>query len=73
MSLAADTAKLASNQTMAITLFWFIGVLEKSSDRIAPSVALKMINEKLSAFERVRIDTINAERIQIENQQQEEA
>jgi len=63
VSLAADTAKSASNWNLALTLNWFIGVLEKSSERVAPIVALDMIHEHLSSLERGRIQLINEERI----------
>ncbi len=66
MSLAADTARGASNMNLALTLNWFIGVLEKSSERVAPQVALEMINEHLASLERRRSQLINEERIALE-------
>lgn len=58
MSLASDTARTASNQTMALTLYWFIGQLEESKAKcrygISIDTALGMITDKLAAFEETR-------------------
>ena len=55
VSLASETARTASTYNMALTLYWLIGVLEESHERIAPEIALEMIHGQLASLERLRI------------------
>jgi hypothetical protein len=72
VSLASDTARVASNQTMALTLYWFIGQCEESAAKgrqgMSLATILEMINEKLAAFERVRTLACNDERARKERE-----
>ncbi len=66
MSLAADTAKTASNMNKALTLDYFIYSLEKSSPTVNSKTLLEMIHDHLSDLERVRLQFANDERLKTE-------
>jgi hypothetical protein len=70
MSLAAQTAKTASNWNLALTLNWFIGQLEEAQaagrQGIPLGTALDMINDCLSDLERKRIALANEPRVKLE-------
>lgn len=63
MSLASQTARTSTNQSMALTLHWFIHELEKSSRPLQPAEALNIINDRLSLYERSRLQKAERERI----------
>jgi hypothetical protein len=67
MSLAAETAKTASNMNKALTLNYVIKTLEESHERFAPGVLLDMINENLTSLGRTRLRLLEEQRIAAAN------
>jgi hypothetical protein len=63
-------AKTASNMNLALTLNWFLDVLEKARlagrHDISPENALSMIHIKLYALEKRRLELLEQERIKRE-------
>jgi hypothetical protein len=70
MSLASQTARTASNWSLALTLTHFIGELEaaKRDGRAGLSIdtALEIINDKLTALEAKRVKMLDEPRVKAE-------